>query len=107
MKEVLEERNSNICGTTPEERIEQHRKKLTSQIIAMYRTRETLVSQFNQKLFNVILKERLRETQDQLERCIQLIDAAQRNYKKHRKKLMNAHWKITRYFSRRVGLTTI
>ena len=67
MKEVWEERNKNIHGTTPEERTEKHRKKLTPQIIAMYRTRETLVSQFNQKLFNVRLEERLREPPDQLE----------------------------------------
>ena len=76
MKEVWEERNISIHGTTPEERIEHHRKKLTPQIIAMYRPGETLVSQFNRKLFNVRLEERLRESLDQLKRFIILVSAA-------------------------------
>ena len=98
MKEVWEETNKNLYGTTPEEWTEKCRKKLLLQVTYFYRHKVRLVSQFNQNLFRVGLNERERESPERLERWIDMIKAEKTNKIEQQNTLIKQHKKITFYF---------
>ena len=58
MKDILEDRNDYIHNTTPEERTAWRRKKIFPKVRYYYKHKELLVTQFNQKLFRMGLRER-------------------------------------------------
>ena len=79
MKDILEDRNDYIHGNTPEERTALRRKKILPKVRYYYKHKECLVTQFNQKLFRMSLREREQKSPERLERWLEMVNAKKKS----------------------------